>query len=137
MEHLQITALLDAAPREQQRQCEMAHRAIDSSRWPAAACSLRRAAAMAREWADQVAQLADHCDAQSESGRTGSTVAPTLVEITEPGTLLELAGPITLEALEAGLMALAHHIGREHAVHTRRAMVNVLRSQAAPIAVVA
>jgi hypothetical protein len=27
------------------------------------------------------------------------------------------------------LMALAHHLGREHAVHARRAMANVLRTQ--------
>lgn len=85
---------------------------------------------MAREWADKAAALADHCDTQAESGRVASTVAPTLV-IAEPGTLLEHTGPATLEALEAGLMSLAHHLGREHAVHTRRAMANVLRSQSA------
>lgn len=132
-----IAVLLLAAPIEHSRRCALAQSALESQRWPVAACGLRHAAAMALEWSAKARELADWCDAQAESGRTGSTVAPTLVQAGDPGTLLEQAGPVTLEALEAGLMALAHHIGREHAVHTRRAMANVLRSQAAPIAVVA
>lgn len=129
----EFAALLQAAPESHSRRCALALNAAESRRWPAAACGLRHAAVMAREWADQVVLLADHCDTQAESGRIASTVAPTLVEITEPGTLLEQAGPVTIEALEAGLLALAHHLGREHAVHTRRAMANVQRSHAAGV----
>lgn len=129
MQPSDIAALLEAAPLSHQRRADLARRAIAGGRWPAAACGLRQAADLARDWADKAILLADYCDAQAESGRIGSTVAPSLVEITEPGTLLEQAGPATLESLEAGLMALAHHLGREHAVHTRRAMANVLRAQ--------
>ena len=129
--------LLQAAPEEHSRRCALAQSALDSQRWPAAACGLRHAAAMAQEWASKARELADWCDTEAESGRAGSVVGPSLIEITQPGTLIEQAGQPTLESLEAGLMALAHHLGREHAVHTRRDMANVLRSQAAPIAVVA
>lgn len=129
MQPSDIAALLEAAPLDHQRRSELAHRAIDDGRWPAAACGLRHAAALAKEWSDKAAALAAHCDAQAEPGRVGSTVAPTLVEITEPGTLLEQTAEPTLQSLEAGLLALAHHLGREHAVHTRRAMANVLRAQ--------
>lgn len=129
MQPTDIAVLLEAAPLDHQRRSELAHRAIEDGRWPAAACGLRHAAAMAREWADKAAALADFCDAQAESGRAGSTVAPSLVAITEPGTLLEHTGPVTLEALEAAVMALAHSVGREHAVRARRAMANVQRAQ--------
>jgi len=129
MDAFEIAAFLLKAPADHQRRSELAHRAMDEGRWPAAACGLRQVAALAREWADKAAQLADHCDTQAESGRTASTVPTSLVEITEPGTLLEHTGPLTVEALEAAVMALAHSVGREHAVRARRAMVNVLRSQ--------
>lgn len=129
MQPTDTAVLLQAAPEEHGRRCALALSALDSQRWPAAACGLRHAAVQAQDWAIQARSLADWCDAQAESGRIGSVVPPSLVEITEPGTLLEQAGPITLEALEAGLMALAHHLGREHAVHARRAMANVLRTQ--------
>ena len=137
MQATDLAVLLQAAPEEHGRRCALAQSALESQRWPVAACGLRHAAAMSQEWASKARELADWCDAQAESGRTGSTVAPTLVEITEPGTLVEHAGEPTLQSLEAGLLSLAHFLGREHAVHTRRAMANVLRSQAAPIAVVA
>ncbi|CAN7369245.1 hypothetical protein [Acidovorax sp. LjRoot117] len=131
MEASELAALLLAAPADNQRRSALAHNAMSEGRWPAAACGLRHAAAMAREWADKAVELANHCDAQAESGRVASTVGPALGAIIQPGTLLEHAGPVTLEALEAALMALAHSVGREHAVHARRAMVNVLRLQAA------
>ena len=126
MQPSDFAALLEAAPLDHQRRSNLAYRAIEAGRWPGAACGLRHAAAMARDWADQAALLADHCDTQAESGRVGSTVAPSLMEITKPGTLLEQTGPVTVEALEAGLMALAHRVGRDHAVHTRRAMNGVM-----------
>ncbi|MBV7428074.1 MULTISPECIES: hypothetical protein [unclassified Acidovorax] len=129
MQPSDIAALLEAAPLDHQRRSELANRAIEAERWPAAACGLRHAAAMAREWADKAAELANYCDTQAESGRVASTVAPSLVEITEPGTLLEQTCEPTLQSLEAGILSLAHFLGREHAVHTRRAMANVLRSQ--------
>ena len=129
MQPSDIAELLVAAPLDHLRRSEIAHRAIEAGRWPAAACGQRHAAALAKEWSDKAAALAAHCDAQAEPGRVGSTVAPTLVEITEPGTLLDLTAEPTLQSLEAGLLALAHHLGREHAVHTRRAMANVLRAQ--------
>ncbi|GKT20050.1 hypothetical protein AVHY2522_24645 [Acidovorax sp. SUPP2522] len=133
MDAIELDALLLASPADHQRRSALARRAAADGRWPAAACGLRHASAMAREWADKAIKLADRCDAEAESGRIASTVAPTLVEIAEPGTLLEQAGPVTIEALEAGLLALAHHLGREHAVHTRRAMANVQRSHAAGV----
>lgn len=133
MQPSDIAALLEAAPLDHQRRSNLAYRAIDSGRWPAAACGLRHAAVMAREWADRAAELADHCDTQAESGRVGSVVAPSLVEVIEPGTLVQHVGEPTLESLEAGLMALAHYLGRDHAVHARRAMANVLRSHPAAL----
>lgn len=116
--------LLQAAPEEHSRRCALAKSALDSQRWPAAACGLRHAAVQAQDWAAQARTLADWCDCQAESGRAHSVVHATL---TEPApTLLAPAGPITAEALEAGLLALAHHLGRDHAIHVRRAINGVL-----------
>lgn len=116
--------LLQAAPEEHSRRCALVQSALDSQRWPAAACGLRHAAAQAQDWAIQARRLADWCDGMAESGRAHSVVPATLAE--PPPILLAPAGPVTLEALEAGLMALAHHLGRDHAVHARRAINGVL-----------
>ena len=127
MRHMQATdtaALLQAAPEEHSRRCALAKSAIDSKRWPAAACGLRHAATQAQEWATQARALADQCDAETESGRAHSVVPATLAEPAQ--AFLSPAGPITLEALEAGLMALARHLGRGHAVHVRRAINGVV-----------
>ena len=126
MQFTDTAALLQAAPEEHSRRCALAKSALDSQRWPAAACGLRHVAAQAQDWADQARSLADWCDTQGESGRAHSVVPATLVDPALPTSLLTLDGPITLEALEAGLMALAHHLGRDHAVHTRRAINGVL-----------
>lgn len=124
MQTTDTAALLQAAPEEHSRRCALAKSAIDSKRWPAAACGLRHAAAQAQEWAAQARALADLCDAEAESGRAHSVVPATLAEPAQ--AFFSPAGPITLEALEAGLMALAHRLGRDHAVHVRRAINGVL-----------
>ncbi|WP_157019827.1 hypothetical protein [Acidovorax temperans] len=126
MQTTDTAALLQAAPEEHSRRCALAKSAIDSKRWPAAACGLRHAAVQAQEWATQARALADLCDAEAESGRAHSAVPATLAEPAQ--ALLSPAGPITLEALEAGLMALAHRLGRDHAVHVRRAINGVLQT---------
>ena len=43
-----------------------------------------------------------------------------------------LAAPPTLESLEAGLLTLAHGLGREHAMRVRRAMNGVKQANATP-----
>ncbi len=125
MNYLQTAALLDRAPEAHSRICALAKNAIEVKRWPAAACNLRTAATLAQEWADRARTLADWCDTQFESGRAHSTVADTLAADAQ-ATMLEPAGRPTLEALEAGLMALAHGMGRDHAVRARRAMNGIL-----------
>lgn len=119
-------AALQAASLDLQGRVDLAYRAMHAYRWPAAACGLRIASALAREWADKAAALADHCDAQAEPGRLHSVVGATLTDPSRDPVLLAPDGPITLEALEAGLMALAHHLGRDHAVHVRRAINGVV-----------
>lgn len=128
MQPTETAALLEAAPEAHSRRCALAKNAIEAKRWPAAACNLRTAATLVQEWADRARALADWCDAQAESGRAHSTVADTLAADAQ-ATMLEPAGRPTLEALEAGLMALAHGMGREHAVRVRRAMCGVLAAQ--------
>ena len=126
MQTTDIAALLQAAPEEHSRRCALAKSAIDSQRWPAAACGLRHAAALAQDWASRARSMADWCDAQAEPGRAHSVVGATLTDTSREPALLAPDGPITLEALEAGLMALAHHLGRDHAVHVRRAINGVV-----------
>ena len=121
-----IAALLQAAPEEHSRRCALAKNALDLQRWPAAACGLRHAAALAQDLASRARAMADWCDAQAEPGRAHSVVGATLTDASREPALLAPDGPITLEALEAGLMALAHHLGRDHAVHVRRAINGVV-----------
>lgn len=128
MQPTEAAALLEAAPEQHSRRCALAKNAIEGKRWPAAACNLRTAATLAQEWADRARTLADWCDTQSEIGRAHSTVADTLAADAQ-ATMLEPAGRPTLEALEAGLMALAHGMGRDHAVRARRTMNGVLIAQ--------
>lgn len=126
MQTTDTAALLQAAPEEHSRRCALAKSALDTQRWPAAACGLRHAAALALDWASRARSMADWCDTQAEPGRAHSMVAATLADSSHEPVLLAPDGPITLEALEAGLMALAHHIGRDHAVHVRRAINGVV-----------
>lgn len=65
--------LLQTAPEQHSRRCGLAKNAIDSRRWPVAACGLRHAAAMAQNWAVQARQLADWCDAQ-QKGNAGHSL---------------------------------------------------------------
>ncbi|WP_311221364.1 MULTISPECIES: hypothetical protein [unclassified Acidovorax] len=123
-----LAALLQAAPESQSRRCALALNAIESSRWPAAACGLRTAATTAEEWAQHTRALADWCDAQAESGRVHST-APIPPDFESQAAALLRAGQPTPESLEAGLMALAHGLGREHALRVRRAMNGVVVAQ--------
>lgn len=127
MQTTDLPALLGAEPGQHTRRCALALSAIESSRWPAAACGLRSAAGLVEEWAQQARQLADWCDAQAESGRAYSAVPVPMPESCQ-AALLPVGGP-TLESLEAGLMALAHSLGREHALRARRAMNGVLSTQ--------
>ena len=124
MQSAEIAALLQAAPEEHLKRCDLAMSAIEAQRWPQAACGLRHAAAVARTWADQAVALADQCDAAGESGRLFSVVPVTLVESLFP------PGPLTVEALEAGLLVVAHHLGRNCALEVRRAMHGVIAAAA-------
>ena len=127
MQTTDLPALLRAEPGQHSRRCALALSAIESSRWPAAACGLRSAASLAEVWAQQARQLADWCDAQAESGRAYSAVPVPMPEGCQ-AALLPVSEP-TLESLEAGLMALAHSLGREQALRVRRAMNGVLSAQ--------
>ena len=66
MQTTDTAALLQAAPEEHSRRCALAKSALDSQRWPAAACGLRHAAALALDWASRARAMADWCDAQAE-----------------------------------------------------------------------
>ncbi|SDZ16581.1 hypothetical protein [Delftia lacustris] len=133
MSPTEIAALLKAAPERHGQQCMLAADAIQGRRWPTAAALLRTQATMVQEWADQARVLATWCEAEAESGRVHSTV-PTALECHAPADLLGPAGAPTLESLEAGLLALAHGLGREHAARVRRAMNGVLQAAHAPAA---
>ena len=124
MQSAEIAALLQAAPEEHLKRCDLAMSAIEAQRWPQAACGLRHAAAVARTWADQAVALADQCDAAGESGRLFSVVPVTLVESILP------VGPLTVEALEAGLLVVANHISRNCALEMRRAVNGVIAAAA-------
>ena len=124
MQSADIAALLQAAPEDHLKRCDLDKSAVDAQRWPQAACGLRHAAAVARTWAEQACALAAECEAAGESGRLCSSVPPTLVENTFP------AGPLTVEALEAGLLVVAHHLGRNCALEVRRAMHGVIAAAA-------
>lgn len=125
MQTTDLPVLLQAEPGQHSRRCALALSAIESSRWPAAACGLRSAASLAEEWAQQARHLADWCDAQAESGRAYSAVPVPMPSVCQAAALLPVGAP-TLESLEAGLMALAHGLGREQALRVRRAMNGVL-----------
>lgn len=131
MKSMQATntgALLQAAPEEHSRRCALARRALDSQRWPAAACGLRHAAALALDWASRARELADWCDAQAKNGTAPPNVA---IEHNEehPSDDMAAAGAPTTEAIEAGLLSLARALGHGHAVRVRSAMNGVLRAQ--------
>lgn len=128
MHLVNIAALLQAAPEAHSRRCALALTAVESSRWPAAACGLRTAATLAEDWAQQARTLADWCDAQGESGRAHSIV-PVLPSSDDQAAAPLLAGQPTAESIEAGLTALSHALGREHAQRVRRAMSGVLQAQ--------
>lgn len=117
--------VLGSAPEQHSRRCALAKSAIESKRWPAAACTLRTAATLAQEWADHARSLANWCDTMAKNGCAHFAAADVLPA--EPQTTaLEPAYNPSLEALEAGLMALAHGLGRVHAARARRAMNGVL-----------
>lgn len=124
----ETTSLLEVAPEQHTRRCELAMKAIASMRWPAAACGLRTAATMAQEWAARARYLADWCDAQAKGGLVHSEISPSL-EADVQAVLIEPIGQPTIEALEAGLMALANTLGRDRAVRVRQAMNRILAAQ--------
>lgn len=123
MRRFEPAAILEVAPKQHARRCTLARSAIDSQRWPAAACNLRVAASVAQEWAGSARALADWCDAQAESGRVISAAS----NLEDQAKVLEPQKQQTLESIEAGLIALAHGLGREHAARTRRAMNGALQ----------
>lgn len=118
-----LAVLLEAAPEQHARRCALIKSAIDSQRWPAAACNLRVAASLAQEWVDSARALADWCDAQAGSGRLISVAS----YLETQAAVLEPQRPQTLESIEAGLIALARGLGREHAARTCRAMDGALQ----------
>lgn len=128
MQTTDTAALLQTAPEEHSRRCALAKSALDSERWPAAACGLRHAAARAEEWAERARQLAHWCDTQGHHPQRLQAVAdhPLLTANRPEPAPAPLSAPLTVEALEAGLMALAHHLGRDHANQVRRAIAGVL-----------
>lgn len=133
MQTTEPTALLEAAVDQHSRRCALAKSAIDGQRWPAAACSLRMAATLAEDWANRARDLAEWCDVQATGGRT--FLAANASPDSDAGAMdLELQGMPTLEALEAGLMVLAHSMGREQAMRVRRAMNGVLTAAFQPAA---
>jgi hypothetical protein len=111
--------LLVSAPEDLNKRCAFIQTAIDQRRWSQAAVSLKLAALVARDWADKAQAFADKCTAEEKSGRLYSVVPAAIAQANN-------AAPLTVEAVEAGLMALAHRLGRDYAVLTRRAMTGVM-----------
>ena len=111
--------LLVSAPEDLNKRCAFIQTAIDQRHWSQAAVSLKLAALVARDWADKAQALADKCTAEEKSGRLYSVVPAATAQAGN-------AAPLTVDAIEAGLMALAHRLGRDYAVLTRRAMTGVM-----------
>lgn len=131
MHNTKLAAILEAAPEQHSRRCTQAKNAIDNQRWFAAAFHLRTAATSAQEWADHATTLAEWCDAQAANSAAGSSIGHPAPGA-EPPTLAmprDTATQPTTEAIEAGLMALAHALGHDHATRVRRTMTDVMRSQ--------
>ena len=132
MHNTKLAAILEAAPEQHSHRCAKAKNAIDSQRWFAAAFHLRTAATSAQEWADRANALAEWCDAQAANSGAGSSIGHPAPGA-EPPTLAmprDTATPPTTEAIEVGLMALAHALGPDHATRVRRAMNEVLAAEA-------
>lgn len=126
MKSAEITALLQAAPEEHSRRSALVKSAIGAQRWPAAACGLRHAATQAQDWATLARILADQCDAQTTSGLARSAGPATLTDPHLFSALMAPEGPMTVAALEAGLMALANGLGREQAARVRHAISDAI-----------
>lgn len=126
-----IAALLEAVPEQHSHRCAKAKNAIDSQRWFAAAFHLRTAATSAQEWADRANALAEWCDAQAANSAAGSSIGHPAPEAELPTLAMprDTATPLTTEAIEAGLMALAHALGHNHATRVHHTMTDVMRSQ--------
>lgn len=131
MNRTKLAAILEAAP-EHSRRCVLAKNAIDSQRWFAAAFHLRTAATSAQEWADRANALAEWCDAQAANNAAGCSIGHPAPEAELPTLAMprDTATPLTTEALEAGLMALAHALGPDYATRVHRAMNEVLLTEA-------
>lgn len=123
---IEITGLPKAAPTQHSQRCTATKLAIDAGRSPAAACGLRHAATHAQDWATQARQLADWCDAQAMSPQA-EQLAPS-----GSGGLPTPNGTAPLEALEAGLMALASGLGPDHSARVLQAISGA--TQPTPIA---
>lgn len=113
MSSAEITAFLEAAPTQHSQRCATNQSPIDAGSWPAAARDLRHAAALAQDLATQAHQLADWCDVQAANGQGGSAAPPA---VATP------ADSLTLEALKAGLMALANGLGIDHSARVLEAI---------------
>lgn len=121
MQPPEILNLLESLPEQQRRRCAQAINAIQREHWPAAACSLRVAAQIGQEWAAQANQLAAWCEEQRTASSADSASHTALAR--SPATQhIQHPGKPTLESLEAGLTALAHFFGPDHATAVRKAM---------------
>lgn len=121
MQPPEILNLLESLPEQQRRRCAQAINAIQREHWPAAACSLRVAAQIGQEWAAQASQLAAWCEEQ-RTANSADRASPTALARSPTTQHLQHPGKPTLESLEAGLTALAHFFGPEHATAVRKAM---------------
>lgn len=109
--------LQDFSPRLAKEAISIA-KALDELREyaPCVPRGLRHTASIAQDLATQARQLADWCDAQAEN------LQPNALAPSSPANLLTLNGTATVEALEAGLMALANGLGRDHATRVLQAI---------------
>lgn len=112
---------LESPPEQQRRRCAQAINSIQREHWPAAACSLRVAAQIGQEWAAQANQLAAWCEEQ-RTASSADSASPTALARSPTTQHIQHPGKPTLEFLEAGLTALAHFFGPEHATAVRKAM---------------
>lgn len=121
MQPPEILNLLESLPEQQRRRCAQAINAIQRGHLPAGACSLHVVAPLDQEWAAQATQLAAWCEEQRITGASNSETATALTR-RPVAPLAQHPGKPTLESLEAGLTALAHFFGPEHATALRKAM---------------
>lgn len=118
-----IADMLLSAPAILPKRCATVQSAIDDRDWQGAASALRALSANVVDWATKLNELSEICTTEAKTGRLISVVPR--VQATCP------TAPVSLEAIEAGLLVVANSVSRDCALRARRAMDGVMAGRSA------